>query len=136
MLHFEVNFVEVIVAAIATMIVGMLWYGPLFGKAWAKLNNMNMNDKSLKKKMRPAYFGSFLASIIMAAILSVVLGSFAVMDVGDALLIGLVSWAGPVATTMLINYAWAGKSFKLFMIDSFHHLANILVISAIVTAWV
>ena len=30
----DVNLIAVLVAGIVPMIVGMLWYGPLFGKRW------------------------------------------------------------------------------------------------------
>ncbi len=35
----EMNIIPIIVAALATLTVGFVWYGPLFGKAWMKENN-------------------------------------------------------------------------------------------------
>lgn len=32
-----INYLAVIVAAAASMIIGMIWYGPLFGKTWRSL---------------------------------------------------------------------------------------------------
>ncbi len=31
---FQINLLAVVVCAIASMVLGMLWYGPLFGKKW------------------------------------------------------------------------------------------------------
>ena len=33
----EVNLLAVLVAGIVPMVVGALWYGPLFGKRWLQL---------------------------------------------------------------------------------------------------
>ena len=42
-----INFAAVLVAAIVGFIIGILWYGPLFGKSWMRL--MGMTDKQLKE---------------------------------------------------------------------------------------
>jgi len=48
----EINYLAVLVAAIASMALGFLWYGPLFGNQWKKL--MGFTDKSMKAmKMTP-----------------------------------------------------------------------------------
>ena len=33
--EFSINFLAVVVCVVAGMPVGFLWFGPLFGKAWA-----------------------------------------------------------------------------------------------------
>jgi hypothetical protein len=32
----NINWIAFVVAALSTLVVGFLWYGPLFGKAWMK----------------------------------------------------------------------------------------------------
>jgi hypothetical protein len=33
----SVNFLAILAAAVANLLLGFLWYGPLFGKPWMKL---------------------------------------------------------------------------------------------------
>jgi len=47
----ELNYLAIIAAAIASMLIGWLWYGPLFGKQWMKLAGLKKSDmKKMKKK--------------------------------------------------------------------------------------
>ncbi len=38
MIQVPINYLAVVVAAIANMVLGFLWYGSLFGKQWIKLS--------------------------------------------------------------------------------------------------
>ena len=40
----ETNWIGVILAAISAMVVGYVWYGPLFGKPWMKLVGITKED--------------------------------------------------------------------------------------------
>ena len=69
---FEVNFLAVFAAAIASFFVGFLGYGPLFGKQWMKLVGMTQKDmeKTSKSEMNRNMIVSFLASVVMAYVLA------------------------------------------------------------------
>ena len=59
------NWYMFLVAALIPMIVGAVWYGPLFGKAWMKTNGFT--EESLKGGNMAVIFGvSFLLSIFLA----------------------------------------------------------------------
>ena len=47
----EVNLLAVLVAGIVPMIVGFLWYGPLFGKRWLAL--METTAEEIQKDFNP-----------------------------------------------------------------------------------
>lgn len=36
-----VNYIAVILAAVAANVLGFIWYGPLLGKQWMKLSGMS-----------------------------------------------------------------------------------------------
>lgn len=42
----EINFYIFFLAALVPMVIGSIWYGPLFGKAW--MNEMGFTEESLK----------------------------------------------------------------------------------------
>ncbi len=62
---FEINWISIAVAALIPMIVGSIWYGPLFGKAWMK--SMGFTEESLKEANMPMIMG---ISLVLAFVLS------------------------------------------------------------------
>lgn len=38
-----VNYLAILVAAVLSMVLGFLWYGPLFGKEWTKLMGVTLS---------------------------------------------------------------------------------------------
>lgn len=62
------DFLMCALAALVPMIVGSIWYGPLFGKAWMK--EMGFTEESMKNGNMPLIFGlSFVCSFLIAFIL-------------------------------------------------------------------
>ncbi len=49
---FEINWLSQPLAATSALIIGAIWYGPLFQKAWMKYGNISMND--IKNGYHPA----------------------------------------------------------------------------------
>jgi hypothetical protein len=69
-----VNLLAVLVAAVASMMVGFLWYSPLlFATPWTVLMGYNPNDKAQMDAMRKGagklYAISFLCSLVAAFVL-------------------------------------------------------------------
>lgn len=138
MLQIEVNYMAVIVAAIANMAVGFMWFGPLFGKQWIKMMGwtpQQMQDAQ-KKGMAKSYILAFIASLITAwvlAELSVVVGSYLLLEgVSAGLKAGFLGWVGFALLVNLNSVIWEGKSWKLFMLNTGYYLVAFLVMGAIV----
>lgn len=135
-----VNYLAVVLAAVAFMVIGMLWYGPLFGKKWKEL--MGLTDESVKTmKMTPsqAMIGGFITSLIMAYVLSYsafVWKAFfgtSVSDVVFALQLAFWIWLGYVATTQAGGVLWEGRPWKLFFINASNTLVALIAMSLILT---
>lgn len=116
----EVNWVAVILAAVVSMVVGFIWYGPLFGKAWMKLTGKKeMGDK---KEMPKTYAIMFAASLVTAYVLSVLGASFET---------AFWVWLGFQATLLLNGVLFEGKSWNLYFLNAGHQLVSLLAM-----AWV
>jgi hypothetical protein len=50
-----VNWLAVLVAAIAYFMLGALWYGTLFQKKWVAYQGIDMNDPEVKKDPAPSW---------------------------------------------------------------------------------
>ena len=79
----RLNFLAIGLGVVATMVLGFLWYGPLFGKAWLKIQA----TKGRKPEDMEAGAGLYLQTILLAIVSQLVL----------ALLIAAIRPVGPVA---------------------------------------
>ena len=67
--HVEINYLAVLVSGILAMVVGSIWYGPLFGKIWMKEEGYTEED--LTKDFNPAktYGLTFIAALVVVYVL-------------------------------------------------------------------
>lgn len=124
------NILAVIVAAASSFLLGGLWYSPvLFGNAW------NAENGGVKPPGHPAkVFGvSFLFSLVAAACFAYWLGPAPALEA--ALVAGLLAGAGFVAASFGINYQFAQRSFKLWLIDGGYHTAQFLLFALVLGLW-
>jgi hypothetical protein len=135
------DWLAILVAAISTMVVGLLWYSPiLFAKAWMREMGYDPNDKAKTQEMQksagPAYAGSFLASLLSAFTLALILHG---MREEENLHLGLTLsfhvWLGFVATVQFTGALFMKQSMKLFAINAGYQLVCYLVMGAILTIW-
>jgi hypothetical protein len=136
----HINLLAVLVAAIATMAVGFLWYSPLlFAKAWMREMGYDPNDKAkmeeMKKSAGRAYAGSFVASLISAFVLALFLHWVRAEGLHYGLLVGFHVWLGFVATVQLTGALFTKQSMKLFAINTGYQLVCYLAMGAILAVW-
>ncbi len=122
-------YIDVVAAAIASMVLGMLWYGPVFGKTWAKLSGIKMDAK--KKGMWPAYLATFVGSLITAYVLNTFLSFAGAATPEAAALVGAWAWLGFVATTSLGGVLWKGESTNLYLLNGAHGLINFALMAVV-----
>jgi len=122
-----INYWAVLVAGIVAMVIGFLWYGPIFGKSWMKL--MGMNAESMKGKkngMGGKYLVMFIGTLIAACVLA---------DWVDGVQGGFWVWLGFYATQQIGSVLWEGRSTKLFTLNTLHSLVSLVVVGAILASW-
>ena len=133
-----VNLWAVFVSAIVSMIIGSIWYGPLFGKKF--MHEMGMNSWSkekqdaMKKKMGLSYFMQFIASFVMFYVLAGIVIGFGHVTVGEGMLTGLILWIGFVVPIKLGDKLWGGSK-ALFWLGIGNMLITLIAAGAIIGAW-
>ena len=126
----EISWLAVVLAALATFAVGGLWYGPLFLKAWQK--EAGITEESMQAR-HPAYVfgGAFLLNLFAAYILGHVLATYGRPPAHVDIMIAFGVAAGFIVTAFGVNYLFAGKSFKLFAIDAGYWIVTYSLMGAI-----
>lgn len=136
-----VNYLAILVAALAGMFVGFVWYGPIFGKMWMSLTGMTqakmeeMKKKGMTKNYLLMFIGMLLMSDVLAHFLIFAATYMNVSGVMAGLSAGFWSWLGFIAPVMLSKVLWEGKSWNLWLLDSGHYLVVLLVMGAILASW-
>jgi len=136
MIEPTINYLAVLVAAVASFVLGFLWYGPLFGKPWMKM--MGFTPKSVKKmKLSPmqAMGLGFLISLLTPYVLSHFVDYLEVTTFAGAVQLAFWFWLGLVAPVQTGVFLWEGKPFKLFVLNTIYNLLVLIVMTGIVAVW-
>ncbi len=103
----DVNWLAVLVAGILPLVIGFLWYGPIFGKKWLSL--MEMTAEEVQEDFNPlkTHGASFVLSLVTAYVLAQLL---AVMDGSGAMIgvhVGLLVTIG-----FVLNVGYQGVAYE------------------------
>ncbi len=128
----HVNWLSVIVAAISAFLVGGVWYGPLFGKAW--MHEFGFTESQLKgRRMLNVFSLSILLSLIAALTLELFIGRFATPLTG--VIAGLLVGFGWIASMIGILYLFEMRSIKAYLINAGYCVISITLMGLILGAW-
>lgn len=113
----EMNWIAVLLAAAAGFVIGGVWYGPLFGKAWQR--ESGLSDEAIKGVNMTRIFALVAAlNVVSAVVLGHVLATYGHPGVYVSTIVGGGIGLGFIATSLGINYLFALKSLKLYLIDA------------------
>lgn len=132
--HFlaELNWLAVLVAAIAAFILGGIWYSPkLFGNAW--MEDVGLTEEAAAESNLAVVFGGAFVLIVIAAIF---LG--ATIDDSNwlgGLHTGLVIGVAWVATAYGVTYLFERRPLRLFLVNAGYNICLFALMGTIIGAW-
>lgn len=136
----EVNYITILVAAVVSMVVGGIWYGPLFGKKWMEINHATPLDVEARKKMQkeaaPFYAIQFILSILQVYILAHFVQAW---EDGSGIGTAVWIWLGFVMPTIAACAMWNNKPNKVklaaFLIQSGYFLVVFIIFGWVLQMW-
>ncbi|MBI4093751.1 DUF1761 domain-containing protein [Candidatus Kaiserbacteria bacterium] len=131
---FEVTFLPIFFAGVASVALGFVWYHPrVFGSIWMRFTNLTPEQVEKGKKRMPVMAAiSLLASMLAAYVMNHFGIAWGVYDMIGAIELGFWSWVGFVAPTMLGQVLWEQKSFRLYLINALFWLVSFIVMAIII----
>lgn len=133
-----INYLAVIIAAVAGWLTGALYYGVL-ATPWVAAHGKTMEafkaEQAAHKDTVHAWLPfalAFVAELVMAYVLAGMVGHMGAVTIRSAVISGLFVWAGFMVTTMLVNNAFRGARYMLAVIDAGHWLAVIVVMGVLI----
>ncbi len=135
--EFQVNYLAVLVAALATIFIGALWYSPLlFHKIWVKAHGYSEEKvEQMRKTAGRAFIVSLFCYLVMAFVLAVLVSWVGVASVPQGALLGLLVWVGFLATLGLTAHMFSEKRLSTYLIDAGYQLVYSVVMGVIVATW-
>ncbi len=138
----HVNNTAILIAVVANFILGWVWYGPLFGKAWGKEMGMPMDMKPsagvMAKGMILMIIGCYLTAMVLAhdaaawaMVPGMMMGEVSAVKFG--FMGGFFTWLGFFVPQQLSGVAWENKSWKLFAINVAYSFVALQVVAQILS---
>ncbi|HTM78869.1 MAG TPA: DUF1761 domain-containing protein [Devosia sp.] len=127
--HFNVNWLAILVATLASMALGMAWYMGL-SKQW--LAALGKKREDINSADVTPYIWSVLVQLVMAYFLAMLTPLLTgAMTPANGAIVGAHMWFGFVLTAMILNHRYQGAKWSLTLIDG-GYLLGVLVLQGIV----
>jgi hypothetical protein len=131
-MQITVNYIAVIVAAVAGFLVGWAWYAAL-GKIW--MEALGIKKKADCKPSPIPFVIAGVSCLIMAWTLAGLMAHLSDVTVRGGIISAGFVWVGFVLTTIGVTQAFQGKKPVVTAIDTGHWLAVLVVMGAIIGAF-
>jgi hypothetical protein len=133
-----INYLAVAIAAVAAWLASAAWYMSLckiYGAALGKTAEQLEIDRKKPGASLPFIY-ALVANLIIGWMLAGVLGHLGTAQVTlrNGIVSGAFLWFGFILTTIAVNYSFAGRDRRLFLIDVGNWLIVLLVIGAVIGA--
>ncbi len=133
-----VNWTAVLAAAAACMVLGSLWYGPLFGKAWMKSMGWDPNQPMTPEKKKAgnkAMMWMVPVSLLTAYVLAHFVDYTASVTWAEGAQTGFWIWLGFQLTLLIQSVIFEGKKRETMVINASYQLAALTTMGAILAVW-
>lgn len=126
------DLVSVVVAALSSFVVGGLWYGPLFGKAWMKVSGIT-EEKAGEANMAKVMGLSFLLQLLAAGVLLMFIGPDAAL--GFTVAASAAVGACWVAPALGVVYLFEQRSFGHWAVNAGYQVVAFTLMGVILGVW-
>ena len=135
-----INYWAVLVGGIFSMILGAVWYGPIFGAKWMEIVGMDPKDtiamEKMKKSAGPMYLVQFILTLFQVLVLAhFIAENQQVTGIERAVWV----WAAFIIPTLAGAVMWTNQSSDLkwarFFIQGGYQLILFIVLGILLHFW-
>ncbi|MBL0146665.1 MAG: DUF1761 domain-containing protein [Chitinophagaceae bacterium] len=131
-----INWIAVLVAALAYFALGALWYSKiLFAPKWIAYLKIDVNDPEAKKGMGMMFGGSFLMMFIISLAIAILAGRLDLSGWMSGLKLGAFIAVCFCITSTAINYLYEKKPLGLLLINGGYQLVGSIIAGIIICSW-
>lgn len=133
----EINWLAVVFATIASMVVGSIWYmPPVLGKMWMKLAKLD------PKQMEKGGWTPIIISIVTSFVMAFVLAHFTYLAysfyepdysfLSTALITAFWGWLGFNGLRFFTHDSFEGRPYALTALNAAHELVTLLAMALVI----
>ena len=149
----ETSIVAILLATVTSIVIGMLWYGPLFGKMWMQL--VDKKREELEAKPTDYLFNivsALLTSIVLSMLFAYTATSSAFHSLAQAfsetesasilsgewsiwmiaILVPVFSWIAFSLPVSINRMVWEGGRRKLIALNAAHQFVTLVFMSIVI----
>ena len=129
----DLNWLAILVAAIAFFAVGAVWYQPkVMGTRWMKAAQVDPSDASPNPWI---FVGTLVSYFLMAMVLAMISQGIGASSFGEGLVLGLFTGVVFVGTQAWVNASYEGRSPNLVVVNGGVGVIGHVIMAVIVTVW-
>ncbi len=133
----SVNYLAVVVAAVISFVLGMIWHGPLFAKTWAAARGITPEQMEAGKKEMPRFMALIAAALLVTAWgLAVLAGYLHLVTWMQGLKMGVLCWFAFSLTAVTAEAMMTtGRRMPQFLISAGSWLVTFAASGVVVSVW-
>ena len=134
-IEWDVNYIAVVVAAVAGMVIGAVYFMPaVAGNAWMKAIGKTPED--FTGGNQPVLYAlAAVFTLLMATLLAAVIGWADAGTLTDGVLVGLLLWLGFAVPVVGLTFMFELRPLANHVITGANYLITFVVMGAIIGAW-
>ncbi len=133
------SYVTIIGAGVIAMIVGGIWFGPLFGKKWMEIIGATDMDKEKRAEMQKKALPLYGVQFVLVLLQVYILGNLILYTGGNGMGVALFMWLGFVMPTIAGSSMWnnntARVKWAMFLIQAGYNLVLFLIFGYVIDLW-
>lgn len=132
----NLNWLHILVAAIAYFAIGAVWYSALFQKSWIRYHNIDTSNPDAKKGAGLIFLIGFIWTLVMVAALAILIGKMSLTGgIISGIKLGLTTGVCFSALAISMTYLYLKKPLGLHLIDGLYHVVGQIVAAIILILW-
>ena len=128
----ELNWWAILVVTVVAFMLGFIWYGPVFGKAW--LNALGKTEDEIQPSPTP-FLITIVTTLITSIVMAVLVHLLAIDNWMLGALLGAAVGVGFIAASNASDTAFCRWSWNLFAIQSSYRVVYSIVMGVILAIW-
>lgn len=123
------NHTLIIVAAVASFVLGMIWWGPLFGKAW--MRGMGMKVETTKPPVS-SMIATIISSLVKVYALAWMLSLTQMPNIEAVMMLFFAIWIGVLSNVELSGVLWSKRKIPVMLINMGFYAVEFALIAFII----
>jgi hypothetical protein len=134
----ETPYLLIIIGALAQIIIGAVWYGPIFGKIWMRINGFDSKSKEEQAKLMENMWITYVLQAVLSLFTAYVMYFVVTLwQIGTPFMTTLILWFGLIVPLAGSDVLWSSLTPRMrwqkFYIVAGYNLVALLVLALLFT---